>query len=77
MAQNNIVPFTIKVQRELHSDAEFNIEHVYDGVYKAHIVLNPIGDPLERDLNKHKDFSCFGIGTSERDAKETAVEKSV
>lgn len=73
MAQNNIVPFTIKVQRELHSDASFDVEFVYDGVYKAWLKIPDVLNPVDGDV---RNLTWFGIGNSERDAKETAVDKA-
>lgn len=73
MADNKIVPFTVKVQRELHSDASFDVENMYEGVYKAWLKIPDIENPVDGDV---RNLTWFGIGISERDAKETAVEKA-
>lgn len=62
----SIVEFSIKIQKEFGTSIEFFEEQLYEGIFKIHLKV----------IINSENFVWFGIGITEREAKESAVCKS-
>jgi hypothetical protein len=71
----SVQEFTNKVQSEIFSEASFSEDYLYEGICKVFLNIKRNAIDKKGELTEQT-LQWFGIGISEKDAKQSACKKA-